>query len=497
MSSSTNQPVRVGRRAVVMGASMGGLCAARALSDRFDEVLVVDRDTLPDDAVWRSQVPQGRHPHLLLVAGVRLLEGWFPGLIGELHGAGAVDVDLSADVYWYQSGGAWRRPATDLHAPAMSRPLLERTVRRRVQALANVTLRHATTVEGLQLDPSAGVVTGVRLGDGTTVGCDLVVDASGRQARSLRWLAEAGYEPPATSTVEVGTRYVTRLFQRTEQPVRDWKAAVAVGDPATKRLGMAVPLEGDRWYVLFGGINGESPPTELPEALAYARTLPSPVIAQVMECSEPIGDAVTHRFAANQRRHVERLRRFPQGWVLLGDSVCSFNPIYGQGMTVAAQQAEVLAAQLDRSRSVDRTFARRYFRAAGRTLSTPWSIAVGGDFAYDQTAGPKPLGTDAFNRYLDRANVAAQHDDAVANRLTEVLALVRRPEWLLSPPFVARVLWAAHRGPAGDGGRAPAALTATPIVSPSATPVAASPGGTSAPEPSASARGAQRHHRGG
>jgi 2-polyprenyl-6-methoxyphenol hydroxylase-like FAD-dependent oxidoreductase len=457
-------PHRVGGVAVVVGASMAGLCAARVLSERFDEVLVLDRDALPDGPEWRRQVPQGRHPHLLLVAGARLLEGWFPGILDELVTGGATDIDLCRDFYLYQGGGILRRPASPLRGPAMSRPFLEWTVRGRVEALPNVTVRGATTVEGLVADEAGGRITGVRFDDRATVACDLVVDASGRQARSLAWLEKLGYEPPRTSVVEVDMRYVTRQYRRTDRPARDWKAAGVISDPTSKRLVYLLPIEGERWIMTFGGFNGESAPTDDGGLMAYARSLESPVIAEVMAASEQIGEPVTHRYTANQRRHVERLRRFPLGWVLLGDAVCSFDPVYGQGMTSAAQQAKVLGDQLDRAGNVNRSFARRYFKAVSRTVAVPWSIAVGGDFVYEGTKGKKPLGTDVLNRYFDKVLVAAQHDDDVLVRMNEVLALLRRTEALLTPAFVRRVLWAARRGPTGahTSNEAPSELAAVP-----------------------------------
>lgn len=451
MTGTTDErPVRrIGGSAVVVGASMAGLCATRVLSERFDHVLLVDRDTLPDGAQARARVPQGRHPHLLLVAGARLLEGWFPGIVDELEAGGAVDLDLCGDFYWHQSGGVARRPSSPLRGPAMSRPFLERTVRARVEALPQVAVRDRTAVDGLQLDPAGTRITGVRFADGTTATCDLVIDATGRQAKSLAWLAALGFEAPPTSVVEVDTRYVSQVYRRTDDPGRDWKAAAVIDEPAAKRLAMVLPMEGDRWIVLLGGLNGESPPTDEAERLAYARSFDSPVIAEIMETSLPLGERATHRFPANQRRHVERMRRFPLGWVPLGDAVCSFDPIYGQGMTAAALQAEALGRCLDRSGAVDGAFARRYFRSVGRVVAGPWSVAVGGDFVYDGTTGRKPAGTDLLNRYLDRVTVAAQHDDTVALRMNEVIAMVRAPEALLAPVFVLRVLSVARRGPAG------------------------------------------------
>ncbi len=309
----------------------------------------------------------------------------------------------------------------------MSRPFLEWTVRRHVETLPNVIVRDGVTVDGLDADTAGQRITGVRIDGRIEEACDLVVDATGRQARSLTWLKALGYEDPPVSRVQVDTRYQTRLYRRTDRPERDWKAAAVIDDPKRKRLAMALPIEGDRWMVLFGGLHGERAPTGDEELLAYARSFPSQVVAEVMAASEPIGSPVTHRFPASQRRHVERLHRFPLGWVLLGDALCSFNPIYGQGMTSAAQQAMALGATLDRAGSVDRSFTRRYFKAASRIVATPWSIAVGGDFAYEDTEGDKPLGADLVNRYMNRLTIAGQHDDAVVVRMVEVVDLVRPP----------------------------------------------------------------------
>jgi 2-polyprenyl-6-methoxyphenol hydroxylase-like FAD-dependent oxidoreductase len=433
--------------AVVIGASVGGLCAARAISEHFERVVVLDRDDLPAGPVARGQVPQGRHPHLLLVAGARLLEGWFPGIIQQLIDRGAVDVDLCADMWWHQAGGVARRPASDLHGPAMSRPLLEWTIRERVAALPNVEVRGGTAAAGLLFSDDGVRVVGVRLHDETTVSCGLVVDASGRQARTLPWVEAAGFTAPSVSTVETDTRYVSRTYRRVESPDRGWKAAAIIDDVERKRLAMVLPMEGDRWIALVSGLHGEAAPVDESERIAYLRTFPSPIIADLLASSEPLTEPVTHRFPSSQRRHVDKLRRMPVGWVLLGDAVSSFNPIYGQGMTSAAQQAHALGACLRRHDTIDRRFARRYFKLASRIVAVPWSIATGGDFAYPETTGKKPAGTDLVNRYMDRVTVAAQHDDQVSLRLNEVIALVRRPESLMAPRFALRVLRAARRGP--------------------------------------------------
>jgi 2-polyprenyl-6-methoxyphenol hydroxylase-like FAD-dependent oxidoreductase len=238
----------------------------------------------------------------------------------------------------------------------------------------------------------------------------------------------------------VDTRYVSTIYRRTALPAAGWKAAAVIADPTAKRLAMVLPAEGDRWIVAVVGINGEVAPSDGAATLEYLRSFDSPVIADLVAASEPVSAPVTHRFPSDQRRHVEALRSFPLGWVLLGDAVCSYNPIYGQGMTAAALQAEALGDALDAAGAVDRPFARRYFRAAGRTVSGPWSIAAGGDFAYPGTTGTKPFATGILNRYMDRVVKAGQCDDGVVIRLNEVVSLVRRPQSLLAPAFALRVL---------------------------------------------------------
>ncbi|MGH9223197.1 MAG: FAD-dependent oxidoreductase [Acidimicrobiales bacterium] len=460
------QPRTVGDHAVVLGASIAGLCATRVASERFRSVTMIDRDDLSDEGESRRAVPQGRHLHLLLPAGAQLLERWFPGILAELRSAGATEVDLCHDFLWYQRGGAQRRPQSHLRAPAMSRPLLERLIRRRVEAITNVTIRSHTSAEGLTADEGRTHITGVRLGDGSILASDLVVDATGRPARSVAWIEELGYHGPETSQVHIDTRYVTSVLRRTDIPARDWKAAACVGDPSTKRLAILLPIEDDRWILTIAGVHGEAAPNEPARMLDYVRAFESPAIGQILGSAERLGDAVTHRFPASQRRHVERLNRFPDGWVLLGDSVCSFNPIYGQGMTSAAQQAAALGRALDRAGRVDCRFARTYFRAASRIVASPWSIAVGGDFTYPGTTGKKPLGTDAVNRYMERVTRAAHHDDQVVIRLSEVISLLRGPQVLLTPAFALRVVRAARRRAPGAAPTRPAGTAAATGVGP-------------------------------
>jgi 2-polyprenyl-6-methoxyphenol hydroxylase-like FAD-dependent oxidoreductase len=437
---------------------MAGLSAAAVLAPRFDSVVIVERDVVPDHPADRKGVPQGRHAHGLLPPGMIRLEGWFPGLIDELVADGAPLLDIGEDALWFQ-GGYRRRFPTGIRGPLASRALLEFHVRRRTLALANVTLRAGAGAAGLLTDDEGTQVTGVHLADGTDLAADLVVDASGRQGRSLPWLEELGYDAPPTTEIAIDVAYASRIFRRDTNTNRQpgFEFAIVLAGPPTGRQGVAFPLEGDdhtgppsrggRWIVTLAGLHGERPPSDDAGFLAFARSLPSPEIAELVESSTPLGAIVTHRLHSNQRRHVERLRRVPGGLVLLGDAVCSFNPTYGQGMTTATLQAEALGKALDRSPGLDARFVKAFYRRAATAITPAWQLTTGADFALPATQGKKAPGTDLLNRYMPHVFKAAQVDDAVCLRLIEVTTLLKPPPVLLTPAMLARVFRASRRAP--------------------------------------------------
>lgn len=439
--------------AVVVGGSLGGLMTAQVLAERFDRVTIIERDTLPDGPTDRKGVPQGRHAHGLLPPGMMRLEGWFPGLTEELVAAGAPTLDIGNDASWYQ-GGYRRRFPTGVVGPLASRALLEFHVRRRTLALPNVTLRAGAGVAGLLTDGGRTTVTGVRLEDGTTVDADLVVDATGRQCRSVRWLEELGYEAPPVSEVDIDVAYASRILKRDRSRPTGFEFAVVLAGPPTGRQGVAFPLEGDgdsrdgRWIVTLAGMHGERPPSDEAGFLAFARSLPSPEIADLVESAPALGDIVTHRLHSNQRRHVERLRRVPGGLVLLGDAVCSFNPTYGQGMTTAALQAEALGRALDKVPTLDARFVKASYKGQAKAVATAWQLTTGADFALPGTVGPKAPGTDLLNRYIPRVFRAAQVSEDVCLRVIEVTTLLRPPPALLTPAMMVKVFRANRRAPA-------------------------------------------------
>jgi 2-polyprenyl-6-methoxyphenol hydroxylase-like FAD-dependent oxidoreductase len=423
--------------AVVIGAGIAGLAVSRTLADRYDHVIVLDRDSLPASPVPRRGAPQTYHPHVLLAAGQQALDELFPGLHDELTDSGALPFDPGTGLRAYRYGDSWPPQPAGLNLVSMTRPLLELTIRQRVAARANVSIRDGCAVAGVT--NRADRVTGVVLDDGETIPADLVVDCSGRGSRSDRWLSTLGLPAPGSVEVKVGIAYATRLYRRKPGDLPDGAGVFVLPTPPDeKRVGLILPVEDDRWLVALGGWHGDHAEPGEAGFLAHARSLPYPAIGDVLTTLEPLSDIVTHQFPSSRRRRFERLRSLPTGYLAAGDAICSFNPVYGQGMTCAALEALALGRVLDSS--PEPKLAREFYRAAARIIAVPWRFAVGADFAYPETTGPKPPLVKLLNAYSRRLQLVTRTDTEVRRRFTRVQHLIAPPSVLFSPSVVAKVL---------------------------------------------------------
>jgi 2-polyprenyl-6-methoxyphenol hydroxylase-like FAD-dependent oxidoreductase len=429
---------------------------AKVLADRVDHVRLIDRDVLPDDAASRKGVPQGRHAHGLLASGDQVLREQFPGLVEELVAGGGQPVTTSSGRWWQCGGYKAGAPAPD--ATFYSRPYLERGIRGRIEVLPNVTIMRAA-VQGLRTE--AGRVVGVTAtadDESVSIDADLVVDASGRGSRVAAWLEQLGYPTPPVAEVRIDMGYASRLYRRTPGRVPEKSWYVTIGDvPESKRFGVAFPIDGERWIVTLAGMHGDHAPTDDDGFLGWAKTLPTTDIADLIESEEPLGPIVTHRLPSDQWRHFEKVKHHPAGLIAIGDAICSFNPIYGQGMSSAAQQAAALAATIDRLGIDAADLPAVFYKAAAKVIANPWAIAAGGDFSYPETVGAKPPMVNMLNRYVKRVVIAAQHDPVVGTALWDVMNLLAPPPSLMKPPIMLRVMRASRRGPAGHPVAVPAA----------------------------------------
>jgi 2-polyprenyl-6-methoxyphenol hydroxylase-like FAD-dependent oxidoreductase len=438
--------------AIVLGASIGGLLVARALSTHFKHVTIVERDVLPEHAAVRKGVPQSAHAHGLLASGYRVMDDYFPGMMDELEALGAPRGDVVGDFLWFQYGRWKLRHQSGLRGITVSRPCLEAAVRRRVRALPNVSFLEGADGVKPKFDAAAGRVTGlfIRHRDGNTeevLDADLVVDASGRGSQSLRWLAEWRFGQPETISVKVDVGYATRIFERRPGDFFNSMGAIVSGTPpAETRYAAVLAAEGGRWVITLVGALGDYPPTDEEAWTRFAASLPVPVVHELVTSARPLTEIVSYRFPANQRRLYERMKRFPGGYLVTGDAVCSFNPIYGQGMSVAATEAKALDESLATGVA---GLAKRFYARARKIIDIPWLIATGEDFRFPQVEGKRPPGLWLVNRYLERVHGAASDDAAVCRKFFDVLNLLAAPGSLMSPGVAWRVL--ARRSPRGRG----------------------------------------------
>lgn len=438
--------------AVVLGASMGGLLAARALASHFARVTLVERDALPERDESRKGVPQSNHAHGLLASGYQAMDEYFPGMMDELEALGAPRGDVVGDFLWFQYGRWKLRHDSGLRGITVSRPCLEAAIRRRVKALPNVTFLEGAEGVKPAFDTGTSRVTGlvVRSKDGAaqeTLGADLVVDASGRGSQSPRWLEESGCGHPEEITVKVNVGYATRTFARKPGEFFGSMGGIVSGTPpASTRYGAVLAAEHARWVVTLVGILSDYPPTDEAGWVAFAETLPVRAVHQLVTSAQPLTDIVSYRFAANQRRVYERMSRFPPGYLVIGDAVCSFNPIYGQGMSVAATEAkaldECLTVGLD-------GLSQRFYARTRRIVDIPWAIATGEDLRFPQVEGRRPPGFGLVNRYLERVHAMASSDPVVCRKFFDVLNLLAPPPSLMSPGVAWRVL--GRSKPQGEG----------------------------------------------
>ncbi|MFI6084356.1 FAD-dependent oxidoreductase [Streptomyces sp. NPDC051217] len=426
------------RRAVVLGGSIAGLLAARALSEAYDEVVVVDRDELTDLMGNRRGVPQGRHVHGILARGQQIFEEYFPGITAELKAAGAVTGDVAGDIRWIMDGVPMSKGDSRLLVVSVARSTLEAHIRRRVRALVNVRFLDRTEVVGVRFSPAAGHVTGVRTaerqepGRRSVIDTDLVVDTMGRGSQVPRWLEDHGWPAVPEDRTQVGLTYTTCQYRAGPEPSPGDISVDIVATPDNPRGAICARIDGERQIVTAYGILGDVPPTDPEGFLDFLKSLSSPEIYQALIADrEPLDAPVSYRFPASLRRRYERVDRFPAGLLAMGDSVCSFNPTYGQGMTVAALGSLVLRAHVTGDGPPD---PAAYFRDLARgAVDEAWRQALSNDLGFPGVEGVRTPEILADQRYVGRVVEAAQRDGEIAAAFARVVGLVDPPEALRSP----------------------------------------------------------------
>lgn len=435
-------------QAVVIGGSMAGLLTARVLSDYFAQVTLIERDALPDSDAHRAGVPQSRHTHGLLLRGLRLLDRYFPGFKDELAASGAVRVHWMRDTIQLIPTGWTPRFDSGIITYSCSRPHLEALVRRRVRSLPNVKVMDGWEVDHLiaEGDRVVGVdlLPRPRRGEGgRQLRADLVVDASGRGSRAPEWLRAIGFDALSETQVDAKLGYASQYYRMPPDFQPDWNSLLMMTTPALPRGGVFQRIEGGIWGLTLAGTNGDYPPTDFEALKAFARAIPAPMLHDALDRAEPITPVYGYHRTGNLLRHYEKLTRFPDGFLVLGDAVCAFNPVYGQGMTAAALGAETL----DRWLKEGGRDGKRFQAALAKVNQSPWQMATNEDWRYPGTEGEYPGRiVERLNGYVDWLFDAAPDVPEVTQTFLGVMHLVMPPLSLFRPALVwKRVRWGRKR----------------------------------------------------
>lgn len=444
-----------GCRAIVLGASMAGLLAARALADFYSSVTIVERDKLPHEPANRRGVPQGRHPHMLMARAPQIIDELFPGCMQEVLDSGGMawnDGDLSKTCLTFgnhrlAATGTIPQPSTYV-SYACTRAFLDWHVRRRLRDLGNITILQGHDAGALTAAPDGSRVTGVRVTDRTdgsqsVLEADLVVDATGRGSRAPAFLEDLGYGRPAEDKVDINLTYASMPMHIDPGTVhQNW--IVVMPKPGEPKGLVMFECENGTWMVGVCAMFGQAVPRQCDELLEFAENLAPASALATARAATPLAAVSQHRVPSNRWRRYDKMPRTPGGFLVLGDAICSFNPVYGQGMTVAAIESLTLRDCLTQG---EQMLPRRFFKQSAKTIKTAWQTAVGSDLTMPEVKSPRPLSIRITNAWIDRVLTAAETDPEVVQQLLQVIGMTEPPSRLLRPSFAYRVARARHRTP--------------------------------------------------
>jgi 2-polyprenyl-6-methoxyphenol hydroxylase-like FAD-dependent oxidoreductase len=443
----------LGKHAVVLGASISGLLAARVLAEQFESVTVVERDELDESPRGRRGVPQGQHLHGLLMRGSQVLDDLLPGFLDEFVAAGAEQFDGTdlSRLYLSMNGHVLVRTgdAKELTIYGSSRPFLEGHIRRRVLALDNITLLDGHDVTDVTSVPSRERVTGVRVaphvgGAEHELPADLVVDTTGRGARTPAFLQRLGYSRPFEEKVTVHLKYSTQVFRLPEEALHE--GAFLVTAVAGRASGLAMArCENDTWMLTLAGMAGIDPPDTFEGIIDFAADMLPAHAIEALRSATPLAAPSRYGYPSSRWYRYDRLRRHPDGLIALGDAVCSFNPVYAQGMTVAALQALALRDSLARGTT---NLPARFYRASAKPIRQAWQQVMGTDLSLPEIEGTPPLSTRLINPYVERVLSAAEYDPLAMQAFMRVAWLMDPAPALLRPTIIARAMRARRRSSA-------------------------------------------------
>ena len=436
--------------AIVIGSGVAGLLSARVLRDYFQKVTLLERDVLPHKPEPRKTVPQGAHVHALLGRAQVFLERYFPGFISEMKEGGSTIIDTTREFSWFHQG-AWRsRHTSGVHMLLSYRPQIDWHLRRRLESdCPEVELREKTSVESYLTSPDKKTVTGVRVKGPNKKSydlmADLIVDAAGRGSQTPAWLEQMGYQKPHENAVMIDLAYTSRIYERPKNSKEDWGLLVLYPRfPTDWRAGFISHIEDNKWIVSLNGYFGDHAPLDNAGFLEFARTLPTPDIYNRIKDLKPAGKTKIFKIPKSRRFYYDKLSRFPDGLIVVGDANIVFNPIFGQGMTAATVYMEVLDAELKRLVKKNpknlRGFSKTFHKKVPKLLNLPWLLTTTVDLAYPRTAGKRPPAMGMITWLMSKLLEANSLNPRLQQKFMEVLHLHKGMGNLLQPGFIISLL---------------------------------------------------------
>lgn len=441
----------LGEKALVIGGSIAGLLAARILSEFYEEVLIIEKDKKNEKDLARTGVPQGLHGHALLKSGEEILTELFPGIVDELIADGSVKSDFTSKLAWNHHGSWKMKYHAGVSIIQQSRPFLEWHIQRRLEMIPNISFLYGTKAIKLLINSDSTEVTGIEIqkdGATATYTVDFVVDASGAGSTTSNWLQQLGFDTPEKTEVKVNLFYASRIYSELSSTNKEWNNLLVYPNPPSQNHGGSIsPIENQRWMVTLLGYGVDSPPRNGDEFLQYSKNLERPDVYEAIKNARPETDVSVYRFPALWRFSYERLKRFPNRLVVIGDAYCRIDPVFGQGMSIAALEAIALKKQLQKALQKNslRHISLNTHRSFSKIIDVPWLIALTEDFRFSHTVGNKPFGLPLLKWYVKRVILACENNQHVYGKLINVLQLKAHPVSLFAPTTLKAVLFSSKK----------------------------------------------------
>jgi 2-polyprenyl-6-methoxyphenol hydroxylase-like FAD-dependent oxidoreductase len=432
-------------KAIVIGGSIAGMMAAQIASDFCQEVIILDRDDLTTPEALRKGTPHAPHPHTLLEGGRLVMESLFPGLTENLLAAGNVRINATADLKWFHHGNWKYKEPIDLEFLFQSRFDLEKEMRKFIIKNERISLVKAK-VSQLLHDGDSNTIKGVKTSQEELIHSDLVIDASGRNSKLQNWLLEIDCQVPKTTDIPINIKYQTRLYKR--NPDEKTPVVIYPKAPIGRHSGGLFPILHDTygpcWLACIMCREEEQLPGDLSGFMAFMKNLDQPdLYDKVQSLSSASQDVYKFHFKSNKWHHYEQLNDLPEGLFVIGDALAHINPIYGQGMSLAAQEAQALKETLLQASEL-KGAQLKYHKKAAKALKDIWLMVLLEDWRYPKTP-QRPFMAKAMQWYTGRLHDLSAYDKQVTSEMYHVLHLLKPGYHLVKPSILAKVLFSKKR----------------------------------------------------